>query len=213
MTVGGAVTSAQEGDGPIGTFLARVADKLGLSEEDLSTAVEQVQSEMMDEAVAEGRLTQEQADRLRERAAEGGFLFPFGGPGPGHAWGGPHGVVPEAAAEVLGMTQAELMEQLRDGSSLAEVAEAKGVADFQSKLLAEVRSQLDGLVADGTLTQDQADNQYQRIEENIDSIVNAEGCGGRFGGPHPRPGRFGGPWFGPPSEETPENTELSGVSA
>ena len=35
VAVGGAATSAQEGDGPLGTFLGRVAEKLGISRKSL----------------------------------------------------------------------------------------------------------------------------------------------------------------------------------
>jgi hypothetical protein len=46
------------------------------------------------------------------------------------------------------------MEELRDGASLAEVAEAHGksVDDFKTELLAAVKTQLDTLVTDGKLT-------------------------------------------------------------
>jgi uncharacterized protein YidB (DUF937 family) len=213
LAVGGAVTSAQDGSGPVNTFLAKVAEKLGVSQDKLNTAVQDAQTEMIDEAVASGQLTQEQADKLKERAAEGGFVFPFAGPG--HGWGESRGVVPEAAAQVLGMTEDELLQQLKDGNSLAQVADAQGMSaqDFQTALLKQVKTQLDGLVGDGTLTQAQADEQYQRTEQNIDSIVNGTGCAGEFGGRRGGPGRFGEPWSGPPTEETPQGTGASGVTS
>jgi polyhydroxyalkanoate synthesis regulator phasin len=212
VTVGGAVTSAQDNSGPVGTFLAKLADKLGVSEDKLNTAVQDTQNEMIDEAVANGTLTQEQADKLKERVGEGGFVFPFAGPGHGWGRGEMQGVTPEAAAQVLGMTEDELLTELRDGKTLADVAEAQGMSvdAFETALLDQVKTQLDGLVADGTLTQTQADEQYQRIEDNIDNIVNSQGCLGGFGGPHRGPG---GPWFGPPAEQTPETTGLSGTTA
>jgi polyhydroxyalkanoate synthesis regulator phasin len=214
VVVGGAVTSAQDNGGPVSTFLSKLADKLGVSEDKLNTAVEETQNEMIDEAVADGTLTQEQADQLKERVGEGGFVFPFRGMGPGHGWGegGIRGVTPEAAAEVLGMTVDELRDAMSDGSTLAEVAEAQGMSvdAFETALLDQVQTQLDQLVADGTLTQTQADEQFQRVEDNIDDIVNSQGCLGGFGGPHRGPG---GPWFGPPADETPESTALSGTTA
>ena len=39
VAVGGAATSAQEGDGPLGTFLSKVAEKLGVSEDQRSFIV------------------------------------------------------------------------------------------------------------------------------------------------------------------------------
>ena len=164
--IGGVVTSAQEGDGPIGSFLGKVAEKLGVSQEDLETAIQEARIETIDEAVAEGRLTEERAARLKERAAEGGRLFPRFRRGHGH--------VVDAAAEVLDIPKDELIEGLKDGSSLADLAEAQGmsVEEFSGALLTQVQAQLDDQVAEDKLTREQADQMLQRFEENIDRIVN-----------------------------------------
>jgi polyhydroxyalkanoate synthesis regulator phasin len=206
VAVGGVATSADEGDGPIGTFLEKLADKLGVTEDELKTAIDEARSETIDEAVAEGRLTEEQAERLREGS------FPFRGP-PLH--GPRHLHLMEAAAEVLGMPQDELMEQLRDGNSLAEVAEAKdmSVEDFKAALLDEIQARLGELVAEGDLTQEQADRMFENIQENIDSMVNAEGCRDGFGGPRWGPGGFGGLRFGPSFDDEAESTEEAEVTA
>lgn len=222
VLVGGAVTSAQEGDGPIGTFLERLAGKLGIGQDELETAIEETQTEMIDEKVADGTLTAEQGERLKERIQEEGFLSPLDRLGirvhVRHEMGG---LTVEAAATVLGVEPDELLAELRDGTTMAEVAEDQGMAvdKFTSALLDQVRQDLDALVADGTLTENQADNAFERIEENIDSIVNAEmGPCGRGRGP----GGFGGGWFGAPSdeapsdsssEEAPGSTQTSGVTA
>jgi polyhydroxyalkanoate synthesis regulator phasin len=199
VAVGGAVTSAQGGDDPFGGFLSKVAAKLGISEDKLKSAIDDAQVETIDEAVASGRITQEQADRMKERVAEGDSLLPFGGP---HR--GPEGarVLPDAAAQALGITQDELMTELKDGKSLAEVAEAKGMSvdDFKAALLTQVKAQLDSLVADGTLTQAQADRVMQSTRDNIDSIVNAQGGFGGCGGPGRGAGGLGR-WQGPPPDD------------
>jgi polyhydroxyalkanoate synthesis regulator phasin len=216
VAVGGAATSAQEGDGPIGTFLSKVADKLGVTEDELKTAIDEARTETIDEAVAEGLLTEEQGERLQEG------IFPFRGRfshEPRHAH------VMDAAAEVLGLERDELMEQLRDGNSLAELAEAQGkdLEAFKAALLDKIEARLGELVAEGDLTQEQADEIFQCIEENIDSIVNAERCRGGFGGPRFGPGGFGEPWFGPGGfgemwfgplfDDEAESTETSDVTA
>jgi hypothetical protein len=56
------------------TFVSKVADKLGLDEDTVATAMKEARQEMMDEAMAErlqeavdeGRITQEQADQISE---------------------------------------------------------------------------------------------------------------------------------------------------
>ncbi len=202
VAIGGSGTSAQEdGDALVGTFISKLADKLGVSEDELKTAIQDTRTEMIDEAVAAGKLTEEQGERLKERAEEGGFLFP-----PRHREGrfrDGHGFchraaghVLEAAAEVLDMPKDELKEQLEDGKSLAEVAEAQGMSvdDFKAGLLDEVKATLDTLVDEEKLTQEQADRLYQAFEDHIDRIVNAHL--GERGGCPPRPPR--------PFEDAPE---------
>ncbi|MCR4404149.1 MAG: YckD family protein [Candidatus Acetothermia bacterium] len=52
---------------PSGTFLSRVAANLGVSEAKLLEAITQARLQMIDEAVAQGFITQEQAERLKQR--------------------------------------------------------------------------------------------------------------------------------------------------
>ncbi len=196
VAVGGAATSAQEGDGPLGTFLGRVADKLGISEEEFEVAIDEARTELIDEALAEGRLTEEQAERARESD------FPFRARFRG---AGEHkGYVKEAAAQVLGMSQEELKDELKDGNSLAEIVEGQGITvdDFKVELLNQLQALLDSDVADGTLTQEQADRIFGCAEEKIDSILSGEGR------PHHRPGGFGGL-----GQSMPEGEESSEVTA
>ena len=119
---------------------------------------------------------------------EGGF-----GPG-GHD--GQHrgrGIRLEAAATALGMATDELHEALEvDGTTLADVAEAQGV-DVQTlvdALVAAARERLDAAVADGRLTQAEADEKAAGLEARITEMVNSEipergfrGRGGPGGGP------------------------------
>jgi len=53
-----------------GTFLADLAEKLGITEDELRAAIDAVKDDRLDEAVANGDLTQEQVDELRARRAE-----------------------------------------------------------------------------------------------------------------------------------------------
>jgi len=175
---------AQQDNGSASTFLAKVAAKLGIGEDKLTTAVDEAYDETLDDAVAAGRLTQEQADSLKAR----GYNFaPLLGPRFGQRLplGGVR--VMDAAATVLGMTVDDLMTELKDGKSLVDVAAAKGISGekLTADLLAQVKTQLDSLVSDGKLTQEQADNIYTQTESNIDRIVSDTSgfnFGPRFGG-------------------------------
>jgi hypothetical protein len=103
------------------------AEELGVEASELSAALEKALENRVDEAVAEGRLTQEEGQALKERIGSGGAPLIFGalghhghGPGIGH-----FGVLKDAAAYV-GLTEAELRAALGEGKSLANVARDEG---------------------------------------------------------------------------------------
>ena len=187
---------AQQDSGAADTFLSKVAAKLGIGEDKLKTAVDEAYSETIDEQVAGGQLTQDQADRLKERGFQ---LAPMLGPRGGRV-GGAH--LMESAATVLGISADDLMTQLRDGKSLADVAGAQGISvdKLKADLLAQVKTELDTLVSDGKITQSQADDIYSRTESNIDKIVNATGP---FRGGCPPGGPGPGPMSGSSDSATP----------
>jgi hypothetical protein len=174
-------------------FQAAVAEKLGVTTAELENAYKAAALEQLDAAVADGRLTKEHADAIRERIEAGDFLGPhFGfGFGPKHHLEGGPGL--EGAADYLGLTEAELHERLRNGQTLAEIAEAEGksVSGLEQALLTAAKARLDEAVADGRITAAQRDELLERVEAKIDALVNGEapllergpGFGHRFGGP------------------------------
>jgi hypothetical protein len=175
--------------------LADAAEQLGVEPSELETAIEQALENQLDEAVAAGRLTQEQADALKERIESGDFPL-FGGPGPGgHMHGGP-GHHLDAAAEYLGVTEAELRTELEDGSTLADVAKEKGksVDGLVDSLVKAAKADVADAVEAGRLTEDQAAEILDGIEDRITDMVNGVRPEGRFpGGPvGPPPGLDGG---------------------
>jgi hypothetical protein len=166
------------------------AKKLGVEPDALENALEDALAERLDAAVAAGRLTEEQAAELKERL-EDGTLPLFGGRGLGHHGFGLHGPASlDAAAEFLGLTQAELRTQLEDGKSLADVAEAeeKSVAGLKAALLAAAKEELAEAVEAGRLTDAQRDEVLERFEDRLDDVVNRTGFGPRGG---PRAAGFG----------------------
>ncbi|MBT9148702.1 MAG: hypothetical protein AAGB97_05250 [Dehalococcoidia bacterium] len=105
---------------PPKSFLARVSDHLGVSVDDLESAITAAKIEMIDEAVAQGRITQEQAERIIGRIGEGGGLWCPGGRGFRAADGLNVGIVERLAAAVeagkITQDQADqIMERLDDG--------------------------------------------------------------------------------------------------
>ena len=158
-------------------FQAAVAAELGVTTTELQNAYKAASLERLDAAVAAGRLTEEQADAIRERIESGDFLGPhfgFGGPG---MHGPGFGFHLAGAADYLGLTEVELHEKLRAGQSLAEIAKAEGksVSGLEQAMLAAAKTNLDQAVKDGKLTQAQADAMLDRLEANIDDLVNRTG--------------------------------------
>jgi len=94
----------------------------------------------------------------------------------------------EAAAKALGVSEAELQTARREGKSLAQVAQSKGV-DVQvviGALVGEAKAQLAEAVKSGRLTQAQADERIASLERRITEMMN------RPGGFHPGKGGKGG---------------------
>jgi hypothetical protein len=165
-------------------FQAAVAEKLGVTTAELENAYKEAALERLDAAVAAGRLTEQQADAIRERIEAGDFLGPHFGFGfKHHIEGGP---ALEGAADYLGLTEGELHERLRNGDSLAEIAEAEGrsVAGLKLALVAAAKERLDEAVADGRITAARRDELLEQLESKVDDLVSGEGLPGR-------PPRFG----------------------
>jgi hypothetical protein len=93
------------------------------------------------------------------------------------------------AADFLGMTARELVEALRDGATLAELAEEHGLGAqaLIDHLVGLVEEHLDQAVADGRLTEDEAAERVAEATERITALVNGELDFPAFGqgfGPH-----------------------------
>jgi len=72
------------------------------------------------------------------------------------------------------MTPREIVQDLKQGQSLAEIGQAKGVSTdtLKSAILTAADEKLDQAVADGKLTQERADKITARLTDNIDKILN-----------------------------------------
>jgi hypothetical protein len=90
-----------------------------------------------------------------------------------------HGAGLEAAAEALGMSKADLLAALKDGKSIAQVAEDQGI---------EVQTVVDALVADATARLEAIEAE---LPDRMTDVVNRTDWG-----EHRRPGPPP-PWAGP----------------
>lgn len=185
---------ARPGGGPRGERLEAAATALGMTADELEAEL-QAGNTIAEVAAAEGvdvetvidAIVADATDELRERVTA--FVngeAPLGGPRPGRN-GGPR---LDAAAAALGITEDELKAALQDGQSIAQIAEANGI-DVQTvidALVAEASAYLDEEVAEGDLTQEEADAKKAELETRITGLVNREGGFRRGPGGHgPRP--------------------------
>jgi hypothetical protein len=190
---GGAALAAAGSSNPASDFLGDVANRVGISQDKLEGAIKDAKIARIDAAVAAGDITEEEGDALKERVRSGevpailpGFrgrrfgLGPLGRGGlfrPGHVAGTD---LLGSAADYLGVDEADVREALRDGKSLADLAKDKGksVDGLKEALRDAIRKDADQAVADGVLTEEQADGLVEKLGSAVDKFVEGGFTGG-----------------------------------
>lgn len=119
------------------------------------------------------------APRLGLHAPGTGY-GPGGGAGYGLRMGG---VVMDAAAEYLGMSETDLALARHDGSSLAQIAADRGksVDGLEQALVAAFKANLDAKVAAGTLTEAQAAQVLAQFQTNVQTAIERTATGPQAG--------------------------------
>lgn len=169
---GGAAVAAAEGEGDkvarCEARLAKIAEKRGVSVEQLEAQVRERLTARVDAALQTERISLERAAKLKERIAEGNLCRVV------HHRRAKLGArrLLAAAAGFLGLDRAELRAQLV-GTSLAALAEKQGksVADLKAAMLDPVEAKLGEAVESKRLTEEQADRLLDRIEKRVDRLV------------------------------------------
>jgi hypothetical protein len=230
---GGAYAATQNsGPSTRQAFLNDVAKRLHVTPQQLNSALSGAAVDQLQAAVTAGQITQAQANELEQRLKNSGTApllplapgfggprgfavpkVPFGaGPGPGPGplgFGGGFGGAGlglGAAASYLGLTNAQLFQQLQSGKSLAQVAAAKGktVAGLEAAMTAPIKKALDAAVAKKAITAAREKQILSRYASGLSARINQKGIrapalrrfyGGGPGGSGPGPGHpyWGGP--------------------
>jgi hypothetical protein len=206
---GGAYAATQSSSNPQQAFLNDVAKRLHVSPPRLDAAVKGALLDRLNAAVRNGRLTQFQANVIKQRVERAGALpFPFmgrpgfRGPGvllgpPGRFGGtsGPGGPL-AGSASYLGLTQTQLLSDLRDGHSLAQIAKAKGKSEagLGRAMTAAIRSRLEQAVAAKHLTKSQEQQLLSRLTSGLRDFITGTGLPRTPAGPPPLAGPPGSPW-------------------
>jgi hypothetical protein len=154
----------------------------------------QVLEQTLSELVANGTITQAQADAIiAALKAKVGDAGGPGGPGrPGFPGGAMKGEIMDAAAAAIGIDREAMITDLKAGKSLAEIAQAHGVDPQKviDAITAKITAQIDQGVADGKIPAERAAKMKEQLAAHVAEMVNSTHTGpgrGHGKGPH-RPG-------------------------
>lgn len=172
------------------TFMAHFTSRLGTDETRLNAAFQGAVNDTADQAVQDGTITQAQADEARTMVQKEGVRgFLEGGlkaAGAGKA--GPSTAEEQAnpkkaimdTMNSFGISLSEIQQGVDSGKSLVEIAQAHNISaeTLKSAILTRYKAELDALVSGGTMTQAQADQEYQGFSGAVDDIINGKGGNG-----------------------------------
>lgn len=159
-------------------FLADVAKRLNVTPQQLTAALKGASLDQLSAAVKAGKLTQAQANAIKQRieqGAAGPFLFPpralraprLFGPASRFAGHSPLG----AAASYLGLTDAQLLDQLQAGKTLSQIAQSRGksVAGLKQAMFGAEKARLDEAVKDKLITPAQEQQALSRLSSRLNN--------------------------------------------
>jgi protein-disulfide isomerase-like protein with CxxC motif len=157
-------------------YQALLAEALGIDVEELEAAQDAAHEAAIEQALADGTLTQEQVDMMRAREALRDYMDPKA-----------------ILAEALGLTEAELDAAREDGKSLSDLLSEQGLTavEVREAMEAAHEAAIQQAVEDGVITAEQAElfkNGYRGFPSFApEDCMRGGGGGGRRG-----PGSFPG---------------------
>ncbi|MCE0453585.1 hypothetical protein [Brevibacillus sp. AF8] len=159
-----------------GKTLAAIAQAQGVDSADVVALLVDQQEAKLKEAVAAGKLTQEQADKLSENLSDRvKEQVENAKPDKGFGRGGFIGGFEknEELLTLLKLDADKLQEELKTDKSLAAIAEAQGVSvdDLVALLVKQQETKLKEAVTAGKLTQEQADKMNENASERVKEMV------------------------------------------
>ena len=194
---GVAYAATQPSSNPRQAFVNDVAKRLHVSPARLTSAIRAAEIDRLNAAVKDGRLTQAQASAIKHAIEAKGPPFvgpgsgPFVGPGPGPFVGPPgsfrgppgpfsgalffgHASPFAAAAGYLGLSVTQLVNELRAGRSVAQIATARGksVSGLERAVTAAIKSRLDRAVAAKRITKAQEQKLLAVLSSRLHDLIN-----------------------------------------
>ena len=182
LLAGGGAALAGEGPGQgsdKGSRCQRIAEgiaaKQGVTVAELEAKLKQLALERINAALAAGRITQDQAGKLKAKVDV--WKLCSGGLAKVRHAKRLHvvavGSMIAGAIDYLDITPQKLREDLRAGKSLADIATAEGktVSGLKSRMLEKITARLNKAFADGKLTAEQRDALLQRYGKLADRLI------------------------------------------
>jgi cytidylate kinase len=178
-----------------GKNLRDIAKEQGLTVAEFQAKVDQARQSALEQAVADGVITQEQADQMKSLKEQA--------KGRKDKMGAMHETMQAAVAAEFGLTVEELEARKDAGETMMDLAAEQGltVEEFEARLTAAHTKALAQAVADGVITQEQADWMQQHMGSQ--GMMGGFGKGGCMGGGMRGSGKGSGMHrFSPPAGPT-----------
>ncbi|MBX6354086.1 MAG: LysM peptidoglycan-binding domain-containing protein [Thermoflavifilum sp.] len=151
-----------------GETLAQIAQSKGISEQTLIADLSSDVQHLLDQAVSNGKLTTAQEQSLMKRF-DAHVQSLVEGRLPAAGMRADRRVWLNDAAQVIGINRATLLQDLKQGESIAQVAQSKGISvnALVSKLMAKEKVRLDQKVSSGKLTQAREQQMLKRLQTQL----------------------------------------------
>lgn len=168
-----------------GSTLAEIITENGGDVDAITADIVTAVTEQVNEFVAQGNLTQEQADELLANLeqtvtdllnGELNLRTMLGSRDQGGIRAGMQGEMLGVITEATGLTRQDIVQELRGGATLAEIITENGgdVQAVTDTIVANVTQRVDERVAEGALTQEQADELLANLEQLVTDVINGE---------------------------------------
>ena len=166
------VAMANDPGSPMNNMFARVAEILNIEEDTLTSAFTQASFEKIDQAVLDGNLSEEKAVEIKENIENGNFRFEKGLSRLNRRMNIARKHVQDLA-DYLEVEENEIIDQLKEGKTVAEVVEGYGkdldvVKDY---IVDKAIEKIIEAVDQGKITEEKADEILENLDSRIDSFL------------------------------------------
>ena len=162
-----------------GDSLADIAEANDVSTDDYVAAVVDAATTAIDDAVADGKLSEDRAAEIKEGLTDkvtAMVTSEAGWHGRSRGWavkldGKPSPIV--VLSELSGLSVEEIRESRVEGTSLADIGEANGVTkdDYVAELVSRATAAIDAMVEAGRLSEERAQTMKDGLADRVESIV------------------------------------------